>query len=236
MARRALGEGITSLCPCVPFIPSQPLIDPSARERAKPGAPAPAAATRRPGLVSRALYRVLARIHGWAESGWGGPAVGGWGFLQGSVVPGPTDTVLVPLGLSDPGRVFRFALWATLGATLGGLAAYGLGFSGGDRFALPLLERLGVSATMLARTESALATHGWLVVALSTVSPLSSKAVCVVAGAFGVPLWQFLPALAMGRAARFFTIALLLRFAGPGLLNAIARRAGVRPLTTVGPA
>jgi membrane protein YqaA with SNARE-associated domain len=205
-------------------------------EPAEPRPAAPEAPGARPGVVSRAIYRLLARFHGWAESGWGGPAVGGWGFLQGSVMPGPTDTVLVPLGLSDPGRVFRLALWATLGATLGGLAAYGLGFSGGDRFALPLLERLGVSASVLARTESALAAHGWLVVALSTVSPLSSKAVCVAAGAFGVPLWQFLPALAMGRAARFFTIALVLRFAGPGLLDTIARRAGVRPLTTVGPA
>ena len=35
-----------------------------------------------------------------ACSGWGGPAVGTWGLLQGSVMPGPTDMVLVPLGLA----------------------------------------------------------------------------------------------------------------------------------------
>ena len=183
------------------------------------------------GPIARLLYRVLAMFHRWAESGWGGAAVGGWGFLQGSVMPGPTDTVFVPLGLADPGRVFRLAGWATAGATLGGMAAFAIGALAFDEVGRPLLELLGVSDRLLVRSEAAFARRGWLLVLVSTVSPLSSKVVCLAAGAFGVPLWQFLPALLVGRLGRFATIAAILRFAGPRLLDVVARRVGVRPVT-----
>lgn len=170
---------------------------------------------------------MFALFHRWAESGWGGAAVGGWGFLQASVVPGPTDTVFVPLGLADPPRVFRLALWATAGATLGGLVAYTVGVSGFEQLGRPFLELLGVSERALEASHATFARRGWLLVLLSTISPLSSKVVCLAAGAFGVPIWQFAPALLAGRALRYFTIALLLRYAGPRLLQIIARRAGI---------
>lgn len=200
-------------------------------------APTPATRTRAPGgLVARLLYRLLARFHRWAESGWGGAAVGGWGFLQASVVPGPTDTVLIPLGLADPGRVFRLAAWATAGATLGGLTAYAIGAFAFDEVGRPLLALVGVSEERLTRSAGYFARRGWLLVLLSTVSPLSSKAVCLAAGAFGVPVWQFLPALFVGRLGRFVTIAAVLRFAGPRLLDAVARRVGMPPVTRPPPA
>lgn len=182
------------------------------------------------GWLSRSIYRLLRACHRWAESGWGGPAVGSWGFLQGSVVPGPTDTLLVPLGLSDPGRVFRLAAWATLGATLGGLAAYLVGVYSFDSLGRPLLEFMGMSERVLLASQGTFARRGWIIVLLSTVSPLSSKVVSLAAGAFGVPLWQFAPALLAGRMVRFFVIAAVLRFAGPRVLDAIAHRVGVPPV------
>lgn len=195
-------------------------------------APTPATRERAPGgPISRLLYRVLARFHRWAESGWGGAAVGGWGYLQASVMPGPTDTVLIPLGLADPARVFRLAAWATAGATLGGLTAYAIGAFAFDEVGRPLLELVGVDEDRLTRSAGYFARRGWLLVVLSTVSPLSSKAVCLAAGAFGMPVWQFLPALFVGRLGRYMTIAAVLRFAGPRLLDALARRVGVPPAT-----
>lgn len=193
---------------------------PSAAVGARPGG----------GWLSRLIYRVLRLCHRWAESGWGGPAVGSWGFLQASLVPGPTDTLLVPLGLSDPGRVFRLAAWATLGATLGGVAAYLIGVHGFDALGRPMLEFMGVSERTLVASQDAFARRGWIFVLLSTVSPLSSKVVCLAAGAFGVPIWQFAPALLAGRMVRYFAIAAVLRYAGPRVLDAIAHRVGVPPV------
>ena len=57
------------------------------------------------------LARTLDRLHGWAESGWAGPAVGVWGVLQSSVVPGPSDTLLIPLGIAwSAPRLINLAL------------------------------------------------------------------------------------------------------------------------------
>lgn len=205
---------------------------------ARPGAgPDVAGNRRRGGPLARLVYRLLARCHDWAESGWGGPAVGGWGLLQGSVMPGPSDAVLIPLGISDPSRVFRLAAWATLGATLGGLIAYFIGAAAFEQLGLPLLELVGVSPARLAASRDTFARHGWQLVLLSAVSPLSTKAICVAAGAFGVPAWQFAPALAAGRALRFFGIALLVRMAGPRVLDWLSRRVGAPPVasTTAAP-
>ncbi len=187
------------------------------------------------GRLSRFVYRILARCHRWAESGWGGAAVAGWGLLQGSVVPGPSDAVLIPLGIADPGRVFRLAAWATLGATAGGLIAYTIGLTSFDQLGRPLLELMGVSPARLDASRAAFARHGWQLVLLSTISPLSTKAICLAAGAFGVPAWQFAPALLVGRGLRFLAVALVIRLAGPRLLNWLSRRVGRVPITSVSP-
>lgn len=200
----------------------------------EPSVPPPSDSSPAPrgGPFSRAAYRLLATFHRWAESGFGGVAVGGWGFLQASAVPGPTDVVLVPLGIADPGRVFRLAAWATIGSTLGGLAAFAVGMLAFEEVGRPLLELSGVGERVLGALRTQFDRRGWVLVLLSTVSPLSSKVVCLGAGAFGVPLWQFLPALFVGRLARFATIAVVIRFAGPRMLDALSRRVGVAPLTT----
>lgn len=187
---------------------------------------------RRGGPLARVVYRLLARCHSWAESGWGGPAVGVWGLLQGSVVPGPSEAVLLPLGISDPSRVFRLALWATLGATAGGLIAYTIGLTAFDQLGRPLLELVGVSPARLAASRDTFARHGWQLVVLSSISPLSTKAICVAAGAFGVPAWEFAPALLVGRGVRFLVIALVLRMAGPRMLDWLSHRVGVPPVTS----
>src|ERR671915_1958551 len=77
--------------------------------------------------LSRGAVRALAQLHRLAEAGWAATAVGAWAFLQASVVPGPVDGVLVPLGLADPRRAWRFAWSALTGSTLGSLIAYLIG-------------------------------------------------------------------------------------------------------------
>jgi membrane protein YqaA with SNARE-associated domain len=65
------------------------------------------------------------------------------------------------------------------------------------------------------------------------MSPLSTKFVCIAAGAFGVPLGEFALALFAGRATRFTAIALIVRFAGERLRAYLERKFGRAPeLTT----
>ena len=179
--------------------------------------------------LKRTIVGLYAALHRWGESGWSGSAVGGWGVLQGSIVPGPSDALLVPLGLADPRRALVLAGWATAGATIGGLIAYAIGaqlLGGVDN---SLVEWLGISAQGWETRRAQFEDRGWILVALSTISPLSTKVVCIGAGAFGVPFGEFLLALLVGRGARFLAVGLLLRFAGKGVKRVFERWLG-RPV------
>jgi membrane protein YqaA with SNARE-associated domain len=72
-----------------------------------------------------------------------------------------------------------------------------------------------------------------MLVLLSTVSPLSTKLVCIGAGAFGVPFWPYFAALALGRVGRFGVIGLIVRFAGDRLVARLEKRLG-RSIDAVG--
>ena len=192
----------------------------------------PARDERPAGRLRRALVGILARLHGWAESGHAGGAVCTWNALQGSVVPGPSEGLLVPLGVADPARALGLALWAALGATLGGLAAYGIGAYAFESVGRPLVSLFGVTPVRWASLEGLFRRHGALLVVLSTVSPLSTKFVCIGAGTFGVPFAPFALALGAGRLGRFAAVGLVLRFAGARVVGWLERRTG-RPIGAV---
>jgi membrane protein YqaA with SNARE-associated domain len=182
--------------------------------------------------VRRRLLHVHAVLHRWAEAGWAGSAVGAWGVLQASVVPGPADALIAPLALSDPSRAFRLAAWAVAGSTLGGSIAFGLGAVAFEAAGLPLLRLVGIGDEELALARTLFEDRGWLVVLLSGFSPISPKVIYVTAGAFGMPFPRFLLVLFAARTVRFLVVATVLRFAGMRIVRRIENRLG-RPIATL---
>jgi membrane protein YqaA with SNARE-associated domain len=164
--------------------------------------------------VRRFFLNLLDRLHEWAEAGWAPHATMAWGTMQGSIVPGPSDALIVPLGIADPRVVFRLAIFATAGATLGGVIAWLIGAHAFEELGRPILHLLGIGDAMILRSEGLFDRRGWLIVLLATVTPIPSKLVCIAAGAFGVPFLPFVLALGFGRGARFAAIAIAVRFAG----------------------
>ena len=181
-----------------------------------------------PNRVQRWIAAAFGVLYRWAESGWSRSAVGTWSFLQSSVVPGPSDALLVPLGLADPRRAFDLAVWAIIGSVFGGLLAYGIGALAFDQLGAPVLAFMGVGDQALERFSSAFAERGWELVVIGMLPLLSAKAICIAAGAFGVPLAEFTLAIFATRTVRFFVTAALLRYAGTGIARWIERRFGKR--------
>lgn len=151
------------------------------------------------------------------------PATFLWNFAQGSVVPGPAELLLVPLVIADPARAWPLALAATTGSVLGGCVAYALGIAAFATVGKPLLAMLGVSDAMLAQGMALMAEHGWLFIVGSTLTPISTKAVAIGAGAVGLPFPLFALALTIGRGLRFSLDVLVLR-ASSGLLHRLQQR------------
>jgi membrane protein YqaA with SNARE-associated domain len=145
------------------------------------------------------------------------PATFFWNLAQGSVVPGPAELVLLPLALADPSRAWMLALAATTGSVLGGCIAYWIGAAAFQAVGQPLLALLGISDARLARAMAMMTQYGWWFIVGSTLTPLSTKAVSIGAGAAGVPFPVFAAALAVGRTLRFSFDALLVR-ASAGVL------------------
>ena len=170
------------------------------------------------------LLRLIAALHRWAESGWAGAATATWELFQSSILPGPSGVVFAPLAIADPPRAPRLAVWGLAGAIAGGCIAYLIGAHAFDALGRPMLSALGIGEARIAASEVAFARHGWWLVFLSTITPLSTKLTCVAAGAFGLPVIQFLPALLVGRALRFGVLTVLLRFAGERLADRVSRR------------
>ena len=170
------------------------------------------------------LSRLVAALHRWAESGWAGAATATWELFQSAILPGPSGVVFFPLAIADPPRAPRLAVWGLAGAVVGGCIAYAIGAHAFDALGRPMLSALGVGEAKIAASEAAFARHGWLLVFASTISPLSTKLTCIAAGAFGLPLVQFVPALFIGRAIRFGVLTVLLRFAGDQLAERLSRR------------
>jgi membrane protein YqaA with SNARE-associated domain len=185
--------------------------------------------------IRRFFLDLLTRLHDWAEAGWAPQAVAAWGTMQGSVVPGPADALIVPLGIADPPRVFRLAIAATLGATLGGIIAWLIGAHAFEEVGRPLLHLLGIEDGTIASSERLFDKRGWMIVLFATVTPIPSKLVCIAAGAFGVPFLPFALALGFGRGVRFAAIALGVRFAGERIERWKRRwmRRGRRPSSEV---
>jgi membrane protein YqaA with SNARE-associated domain len=177
---------------------------------------------RRPGIGVRALTQ----LHRLAEAGWAATAVGGWAFLQASIVPGPVDGVLVPLGVADPKRAWRFAWSALVGATVGSLVAYLIGALAFESIGRTLLDWLGVAPAEIERFRALFKEKGLWLVLLSTVTPLSGKLVAIAAGAFGIPLLPLVATLVVGRGVRFGVVAAVVRYFGDRVEGYIERRYG----------
>jgi membrane protein YqaA with SNARE-associated domain len=144
------------------------------------------------------------------------------------VVPGPSDAVFAPLGLTDPKRVYEFALWAIGGAVVGGIIAYAIGALAFDNVGRPILGWLGFGPSDLEATRALFARRGWLVVVIGSLPLVSPKLVSIAAGAFGVPFWQFALAIFGVRLIRALIVATLIRYAGTEVTKWVERRVGHR--------
>jgi membrane protein YqaA with SNARE-associated domain len=182
--------------------------------------------TRPADRLSSGAVRALAQLHRLAEAGWAATAVGTWAFLQGSVVPGPVDGVLVPLGLADPKRAWRFAWCALLGSALGSLVAYTIGAVAFESVGRAILDWLGFERPEVDQLRATFKEKGLWLVLLSTVTPFSAKLVSIAAGAFGIPVIPFVGAIVLGRGFRYSVIAVVVRYFGDRAERYIERRYG----------
>ncbi|MEM7278172.1 MAG: YqaA family protein [Pseudomonadota bacterium] len=137
----------------------------------------------------------------------------GLSFAESSFFPIPPDVMLAPMCLARPERAWRLATVTTVASVLGGIAGYFLGYWALE-FIEPLLIQWGYGDAY-ATVEQWFSKWGVATVLIAGFSPVPYKLFTVSAGAAAMNFPLFVLASVVGRSARFFLVAGLIRFGGP---------------------
>lgn len=152
------------------------------------------------------------RVLTWARHPHAERYLAGLSFAESSFFPIPPDVMLAPMVLARPDRAFRLALVTTLASVAGGIAGYAIGY-----FALeaiePVLAARGYDEAY-ATAQDWFVRYGFWSVLAAGFSPIPYKVFTIAAGAFGMLLPVFAVASVLGRGARFFLVAGLIKLGG----------------------
>jgi membrane protein YqaA with SNARE-associated domain len=181
---------------------------------------------------------MLKRLYDWTLSLAARKSAQWWlgiiSFVESSVFLVPAEALLVPMGLARPERAYRFALIATVGSVLGGVAGWLLGYYAYELIARPVLEFYGSldKFEMLRSSSSRDAILLMLITSgIAHLPPM--KVVTILSGAAGVDGWLFVASAIVARGSKFFIIAWLLRRYGEPIRDFIEKRLGIIALAAV---
>jgi membrane protein YqaA with SNARE-associated domain len=141
-------------------------------------------------------------------------------FAESSFFPIPPDVLLIAIAVSFPKKALKAAFWCTLGSVFGGIAGYYLGYYFMPTIGMPILEFYGKPEAMQIFAEK-YDEYGQMLLLTAAFTPIPFKLFTLTSGAtnFANPevmqIGVFTLTSAVGRAARFFLVAGILRIFGP---------------------
>jgi membrane protein YqaA with SNARE-associated domain len=161
----------------------------------------------------------------WAGSRHAEVAMGAVSFVESSVFPIPADVLFIPMCLSRPEKVWRYALIATVTSVLGGIFGWMIGHYAFETVAKPLLDFYGKTAAFEALKAQ---TGDMAILVMLVTSGLSHlppmKVVTILSGVVSFDLKWFILSAVVARGGRFYLLAFLLQRYGQAMAGFIERR------------
>jgi membrane protein YqaA with SNARE-associated domain len=152
------------------------------------------------------------RVMAWSRHRRAPQFLAGLSFAESSFFPIPPDVMLAPMALARPDRAWYFALITTVASVLGGIAGYLLGWLAFDMIE-PFLRDSRYWATY-ERAGSWFEMWGFWAIFIAGFSPIPYKLFTLSAGVMVMPFLPFVIASLIGRGARFFLVAAVMRWGG----------------------
>ena len=152
------------------------------------------------------------KVLSWSKHRYAPRYLCGLSFAESSFFPIPPDVMLAPMVLSRPEKAWNFALLTTLFSVLGGIAGYSIGYFSIEAIQPWLIEH-GYSDT-LDKAKTWFNQYGVWAVLAAGFSPIPYKIFTITAGALSLFFPGFLIASIIGRGARFFLVAGLVKAGG----------------------
>ncbi len=157
--------------------------------------------------------KIYDRVMHWSTHRHAVYYLSGLSFAEASFFPLPPDLMLAPMSLSKPHMAWRYAGITALMSTLGGLFGYLIGFFCFELI-YPVIVKVGYEQAY--HTAQLWFNHwGFWAMFVAAFTPIPYKLFTVAAGALQMAILPFVVASLIGRSARFFLVATLMRWGGP---------------------
>ena len=163
-----------------------------------------------PGLLRRLYNWTLS----WADKPHGTAALFVIAFMESSFFPIPPDILLIALCVGNPAKAWRKAFVCTAGSVCGGIFGYSLGWGAWETLNGYFIPHV-FSQELFNRVEELYQENAFLAILTAAFTPIPYKVFTVAGGVFHVSLVTLILASIVGRGARFFLLAGLIRFIGP---------------------
>ncbi len=161
----------------------------------------------------RLFSPLYARVMQWSRHPHAPWYLGGLSFAESSFFPVPPDVMLAPMALARPDRAWRLAFITTLASVLGGLFGYAIGLFAFD-LVQPWLEARPHYWQAYQQAVAWFREYGFWAVFVAGFSPIPYKVFTIAAGVLSMSLLPFALASLIGRGARFYLVAGLMRWGG----------------------
>ena len=152
----------------------------------------------------------------WADTPYALPALIILSFAESSFFPIPPDILLMAMCFAAPKRWLTFAFWCTIASVAGGILGWYLGFGFWEltkNFFFDVIP--GFTPVVFAKVESLYQENAFVTILTAAFTPIPYKVFTVAAGVCHVAIPALIAASLVGRGARFFLVAGLIRGFGP---------------------
>lgn len=161
------------------------------------------------------------KVLGWSRHRHAPYYLGGLSFAESSFFPIPPDVMLAPMSLARPEKAWGYAALTTAASVLGGMLGYLIGMFAFDLVA-PWIREAGYWQGYLQAGEW-FETWGFWAIFIAGFSPIPYKVFTISAGVVGMAFLPFVLASAIGRGARFYLVAGLMRWGGARMEQTLRR-------------
>jgi membrane protein YqaA with SNARE-associated domain len=161
------------------------------------------------------------RVLAWSRHRHAERYLGAMSFAESSFFPIPVDVMLAPMTLADRSKWMRFATIATVFSVLGGLGGYVIGWGMFEAIEPWLRDSHYWDAYITARRW--FDDYGVWVIFVAGFSPIPYKVFTIAAGVAALSLPGFFIGSLIGRAARFFLVAGLVRAGGQRFEDSLSK-------------
>ena len=148
-------------------------------------------------------------------------------FIESFIFPIPPDVMIIPMTIAKKKNWFKIAVVATIGSVCGAIVGYIIGYVFFNEIGLKIFELYGVDNVgfLKDKVSSDGGTIAWItLLAIAGFTPVPFKLLTITSGFVHFNIFYFIIVSALTRGSRFFIVALLIRYFGPAIKNAIEKR------------